>query len=265
MAGFMDAMKQPNAPQGDGMAQPETDMEDDEPEGQAASEEEERLLEQFMDKWGDVVYSDNGGMNPMVLENLRGDFDPRALQAFQKAEPPVKPEDPRDAVAMTAVLLMVLVDSQLGYQQKANAEGGADTGPPEPAGEAKERGEGPGMEEPGEAGERETPAQETAEEAPSYSDVLWQAGQTSVELLADAAEKAGAAEMSEDDLGYAFMRAADLYRYASPNIDPAVMQRALADGELMARQGKIRGMPKGEEGKGDVLPGLPGGPAMQEA
>lgn len=205
MAGFQDAMQGgqvPGAMDGFGEGQDQ------------ATEEEQALLDGFMEQVADALYPREGEVNQAVLDGLRGDFDPQALSLFQQAEPPLDPGEPKDALAATAVLLLVTIDSRLGYQQRANAEG------------------------------------EDAD--PSYTAVLWEAGQQLVELLADLTQAAGVADLDEEAMSYVWLRATDLYHRASPDLDREAAARALEVLDAAGREGRLN----------KVLPGLPGGAAL---
>lgn len=241
MAGFSDAMNTGGDMTASGNAQGMAEQDGFGEDGEPATEEEQQLLDAFMDRVGELLIPEKGKFNTQVLADLRGDIDAEALKMFEGAEPPVDPSNPKDAIAASGVLLLITVDAKMGYQQKANAE---------TSGEAGMEGE----QQPGMSDEVED-AQEGESDDPSYAAVLWEAGQQLVGMLADMAEQAGVATLSDDDVGYIWLRATDLYRYASPTLDREAMKGELANMEVAARRGGIPGIPSG----------APTEPQMQEA
>lgn len=218
MAGFADAQKMPASnvapglPGGAPMTPPTapsaqaSSADGFGEDGEQATPEEQKLLDTFMEAVVSVLLPEEGEINPQILSDLRGEIDPQALAMFEQAEPPVDPSNPVDAVAAASVMLVVMIDSKMGYQEKANSE---------------------------------TPEQP----GPSYAAVLWEAGQQVVEMMAETAENAAVASFSQDELNQAWLRAADLYRYASPTLDREGMKQDLVDMEMAARQGALPGIP----------------------
>lgn len=93
-----------------------------------ASPEEQAQYEQFVNGMMAVVYPEQtpGEVNPMILANLRGEFQPEALQMFEAAEPGLT-NSPQDSVAATAVILTVMGESQGEYTDDVVLHGGAAT------------------------------------------------------------------------------------------------------------------------------------------
>ena len=86
-------------------------------------------------------------------------------------------------------------------------------------------------------------------------DVIYNAGVEVVEMLVAVSEAAGIHEFEEgEEIEGIFYRALDLYRVTSPRID----QEALKQGFAQLMQANDAGQ------LNKVLPGLPGGPAMQQ-
>lgn len=81
-----------------------TQMEEPTPEEQAQFEQFERAM------MGAIYPADqNGQVNPAVIENLKGGFDPSALEMFAEAQPALT-DSPQDSLAATAVLLTLLTE-----------------------------------------------------------------------------------------------------------------------------------------------------------
>lgn len=236
MAGFNDAkmggaapapMGGMAAPAGGGAAQGMAEQDGFGETGEAATKEEEALLEAFLELAGNVLIPKQGQFNPQVLSDLRGGIDPKALQMFEGAEPPVDPKNPSDAVAATAVLLVITIDGKLGYQERANTETDF------------------------------VEADKPVVEGPSYTAVLSEGGQMVASMLADIAEQTGLAQFSEDETTLIWLRASDLYRYASPTLDREAMKGELVNMEMAAREGKIPGLPTVGAGQQQQAPAQP--------
>lgn len=86
----------------------EMDMEEPTPEEQAQFEKFERTMLA-------LVYPEAtpGEVSAPVLDNLRGNFDPSALEMFEPVEPALT-DSPQDSAAATAVLMTLLVEQQGG-------------------------------------------------------------------------------------------------------------------------------------------------------
>lgn len=261
MAGLGTAMNGETAAQAPGVQVPAGPDDELGQEGRPASPEEERLLAAWLNKCMDVLSPEPGQINPRIFENLKGDFDEQAAALFANADPPLDLKgNPKDALAATGTLLLIMVDSQMGYQLKANKEGDSE-GPADEQGAADEA-EPP--EDPAEEqGEPADMKDEGSAEA-SYTAVLMECGQQVLQMLAGVDEQAGIAKLEQQDVDYIWLRAMDLYRLASPTLDHAAMKKAFLDLEDASKQGKLPGF----EGMNDtpqdsnVLPGLPGGAAM---
>lgn len=84
-------------------------------QAEEASPEEQAQFEQFERAMIGFVYPEDmrGKVNPNVLENLRGQFDPSALEMFAEAQPALT-DSPQDSLAATAVLLTLLIEQSSG-------------------------------------------------------------------------------------------------------------------------------------------------------
>ena len=76
-----------------------------------ASPEEQAAYEGYVNAAMEVIMGDGGEPDPMVLANLKGEYDQATAQRFAKADPPLRPLDkaPIDplAAATVAVLLQI--------------------------------------------------------------------------------------------------------------------------------------------------------------
>lgn len=84
-------------------------------------------------------------------------------------------------------------------------------------------------------------------------DVVMHAGAEVVEMLVAVSEAAGIHDFNEEEMEGMFYRALDLYRISSPRIDPEALKAGFQAIVQANDAGKLN----------EVLPGLPGGPAMQ--
>ena len=84
-------------------------------------------------------------------------------------------------------------------------------------------------------------------------DVVQHAGIEVIEMLVAVSEAAGIHEFSEEELEGIYYRALDLYRITSPRIDQDMLKAGFQQLMQANEQGNL----------GKILPGLPGGPAMQ--
>lgn len=171
---------------------------------QSVSPEEQAQYEAFVKGAQEIIYPQDQPeqINPAILGNLKGQFDPSALEVFQKAEPPLT-DSPQDSLAATAVLLTMMSE---------------------------------------------------ARDQSVTDDVVMHGGVEIMEDLIDVAEASGIHDFSEEEIEGMTYRAMDLYRIASPRADPAALTAQFK--ELMAanEQGNLH----------SILPGLPGGPAMEQ-
>jgi len=168
-------------------------------DGQSASPEEQAAYEQFVGAAMDIIYpkGESGQVSPQIVDDLKGNIDPEARKLFEAAEPPLSGA-PQDNTAAVTVVLVLLVDSQLGFLAKAR-EAAASGGP-----------------------------------AIEYDTVVFHAAQAIAEDLVEVAEAAGIHEFSEDDLAGVWARAMDLYRVASetmgaPGYDKEGLSNAFLD------------------------------------
>ena len=174
-------------------------------EGEAPTPEEQAQYDRFEQQLMGVLYTrdDNPQVEPQVIDDLRGNFDPRALAMFEEAQPPVT-DSPQDCVATTAVLMTMLIEH-------------------------------------------------TAQEDFS-DDVVMHGGKAVIEQLIEIAEAAKIHDFDEQDIETVTYRAMDLYRIASPRIDPEALKAEFGKLVEADRAGQL----------GKVLPGLPGGTAMKQ-
>lgn len=70
-------------------------------------------------------------------------------------------------------------------------------------------------------------------------EVLFHAGTEVLEMLAELAEAAGIADLSDDELNAVTLRAMDLYRVSSPRVDPQALTAEFEQIIAADRQGKI--------------------------
>lgn len=70
--------------------------------------EEQAQFERFEKVMMGLVYQGEE-VSPAVVDNLRGNFDPSALEMFAEAQPPVT-DSPQDSLAATGVLLTLLTE-----------------------------------------------------------------------------------------------------------------------------------------------------------
>ena len=168
-----------------------------------ASPEEQAQYEQFVKSVHGVMFpeAEPGTVNPAIVNNLQGQFDPKVLEAFQAAEPALT-DSPQDSLAATTVLLTMMGDSAGDFTD----------------------------------------------------DVVMHGGVQVLEDLVEIAEASKIHEFSEQDIEGATYRAMDLFRIASPRADPVALTEQF--------KGLMAANEKGE--LNSVLPGLPGGPAMQK-
>lgn len=124
------AQKPAMAPQAEGGEEYEspTSMlgEFDEDAMEEASPEEQAQYEGFVTSALAMIYPEQtpGEVNPAILANLRGQFEPDALAMFEAAEPALT-DSPQDSVAATAVLLTVMNESRGQFTDDVVMHGGA--------------------------------------------------------------------------------------------------------------------------------------------
>src|SRR5262245_12971884 len=81
------------------------------PQGEPASPEEQELYDRFVNTAKDILVPEGGeDVSSENVANLKGDFDPQAMQLFAQAEPPLT-SSPQDSVSATAVLLVLMIDA----------------------------------------------------------------------------------------------------------------------------------------------------------
>lgn len=164
-----------------------------------ANEQEQALLDKFVDGVMDVIYPPQaeGGFSPQVVDDLKGNVDPEVLKMFAQADPPVDTKNPADLVAVVAITLLIAVDQQMNI--------------------------GPMIAEP--------------QEGIDATAIMMEAGQTIIEALVEVAEAAKIHDFSQDEIDSAALRAADLYRTAAETMGlPGYNKEALtaAFAELVA-------------------------------
>lgn len=178
--------------QGAGMAAPPMG---EQPQGEAATPEEQKLFNNFIAQAMDIIYPEDQKGQPslLILGNLQGDLDPKVLEMFDQAEPPLS-GSPQDSVAATGVLLTILVDQKLGYGAKAREGGG-------------------GLD---------------------YDAVMLHAGTSIIEELIELAEAAKIHDFSEQDIEGITYRAMDLYGTAARKIGLAGYDQAALKEEFIS-------------------------------
>lgn len=95
--------------------------------------------------------------------------------------------------------------------------------------------------------------EENAQEQTYSDDVVLHGGKRAIEELIEVAEAAKIHEFSEQDMETVTYRAFDLYRIASPRVDPEALTAEFQMLAEASNQGNL----------GAVLPGLPGGAPMK--
>jgi hypothetical protein len=198
MAGLGTPTAPQAAPQQDAAPAP------DDGAGQQATPEEQAMYEKLVHAAQDVLIPDQGQqVSSEILANLKGDFDPQAVQLFAKAQPPLT-KAPQDCLAATTVLVVLMVDANTGQS------------------------------------------------APD--DVVEHAGKAIMEMLADISTNAKIHDFDDQELEGAAYRAMDLFRIASPRVNPDELKAQFQQLIDANNAGKLH----------DVLPGLPGGPALDK-
>lgn len=169
------------------------------PGQEAATPEEQAMLEQFANVGGDVIYANPGEVDPEIQKNLQGQFDEQVLGMFAQAEPPLT-DSPQDALSATSALVTIIAESMMEVPDEIAMEG----------------------------------------------------GKSFFEVLLETQEAMGLFEYDEKSMDGAFYRAVDLYRIASPRVDPEALKQQFATLVEADKQGKLN----------EVMPGLPGGAPM---
>jgi hypothetical protein len=70
-------------------------------------------------------------------------------------------------------------------------------------------------------------------------EIIYHAGTEVIGQLAEAAEAAGIADFSEEQIGDAFLRALDLYRQSSPNVDQQALSSEFEEIVAADREGRL--------------------------
>lgn len=231
---------QPMSPQGGMM---------DADQGPPATPEEEAALEQFREIMGEVLFPRNSPKQvfPQILEDLKGNMDRQALAMFEGVQPPLT-NSPQDMVSATAVILTLIVDQKMGLLEQAMQQRDA------PDNEQAEAAAAPGGQPPSEQDEA------AAEEDKSPFDpgaVLFEGGKVAVETLIEVSEAARIHNFTPEETEGAYLRAVDLFRVAQTKVNPQLIQTLSADFARLVQADRA-----GQGSK--VLPGLPGGPPMQQ-
>jgi hypothetical protein len=186
------AMEPAQQVQGDGMQEGS--------DGEPATPEEQAAYEKMMEALGDVLYP-KAEVNPTVLQQLSGQMGKDEAAIFAKADPPFNPEASGDALAGTAVLLIVTVDSRLGYQKQANAQ--------------------------------------EDDANPNYAAVLMESAKDLASILAEISQNAGIHDYTEDELNNAWLRGTDLYQQVSPTLDREMLKEKFIDLAVADKQGRL--------------------------
>lgn len=108
--------------------QQDVDQQETGVQGEPASPEEQQAYDQFVGEAMDIIYpqGDDGQVSPQVLADLKGDLDPKVMEMFVNADPPLS-GSPQDMVAAEAVVLTILIDEKLGFgSMSTQIESGAD-------------------------------------------------------------------------------------------------------------------------------------------
>lgn len=245
---------------------PQPDMSEDVDGGAPASPEEQQLYEKFVGAALDIIYpkGENAKVSPQIVDDLKGDVDPKVMSMFENADPPLA-SNPLDMVPAEAVMLTILIDENLGLSALKMQAREDDTGGEEPAGKEDDgageygmtgREDDPNGEEP--AGQEDDGAGEYGGK-PDYDAVLMHAGKAIFEELIDVAEAAGLHDFTEQEIEGAWFRAMDLYRTAAETIgktgyDPEALKAEFGQIVEANKAGNLN----------SILPGLPGGAPMQQ-
>lgn len=112
---------------GNPMAPPTMTPQAGQPQGDVVSEagtaeqpnvtpEEQAMYDQFVGNAEQIIFPDGEDgqptASPMILAQLRGEFDPEAMEAFAAAEPPLA-QSPTDSLAGTAVMLVLVLENSM--------------------------------------------------------------------------------------------------------------------------------------------------------
>lgn len=74
--------------------------------------EEQAQYDQFVNNAIEVIYPQGEqGMSSVVQENLQGQFDPKVMEYFATADPPLNPQSPTDALAAASVLVVLYLEA----------------------------------------------------------------------------------------------------------------------------------------------------------
>lgn len=245
MAGLGSPMQQAPAPeqQAPGMAPAGMAGEDGMEGGEPATPEEEALYEKFVTAALDAIYpADKGEPSPQIVDDLKGNLDPKVASMFKNADPPLG-QSPLEMVSAVSVVLTIMIDENLGMSA-TKAQGGA------PRAREDDMGgeEAPGMEDDG--------AQEYGADTDS---ILMHAGKAIFEELVEVAEAANIHDFTEPEMESAWYRAMDLYRTAAETIG-----KTGYDAEALKAEFGALSEASNNGTLGSILPGLPGGSPMQE-
>jgi len=173
--------------------------------GNPATEAEQAAYEEFASTLADVLYPREtpGEVFPQVMLNLKGEFDQQMLSLFEGVDPPLT-DSPQDAVSATAVLIILVVDKQMGLLDQSFAEQQGEDFSPEA--------------------------------------VLMEGGKLVVEELIEVSEAAGLHDFQEQDIEGTFYRALDLFRVAQEKVNPRVveaLQRGFEEIRAADQQGQL--------------------------
>lgn len=89
------------------------------------TEEEQAQFETFERQMMGILYPENsdGQVNPQILANLKGEFDPSALELFASVEPALT-DSRLDSLAATSVLVTMMVEQTGEYTDDVVLHGG---------------------------------------------------------------------------------------------------------------------------------------------
>lgn len=77
--------------------------------------EEQAMYDQFVNTALDIIYPEQGEQKvaAAILQNLKGELDPRISQLFEGAQPPLQ-QNPTDSLAATGVVVTIMTQESMG-------------------------------------------------------------------------------------------------------------------------------------------------------
>lgn len=76
---------------------------------QEATPEEQEAYEAYVSAGMEIIYPEEGGVNPVLLKLLQAEYDDQTQQRFAQAEPPLR-DHPVDALAVAAVTVVLQIE-----------------------------------------------------------------------------------------------------------------------------------------------------------